>query len=66
MKLVIALASCVSLALAAACTRDPVAASQAYTQSADAYAANKQFDEAIIEYGRALPLTPDAIDIRIK
>jgi tetratricopeptide (TPR) repeat protein len=49
-----------------ACSGDPAADAQRFTTSGDAYAARQQYDEAIIEYGRALQLTPDAAETRFK
>jgi tetratricopeptide (TPR) repeat protein len=49
-----------------ACSGDPVADAQRYTASGDSYAARQQDAEAIIEYGRALQLTPNNADTRFK
>jgi tetratricopeptide (TPR) repeat protein len=49
-----------------ACSGDPAADAQRLTASGDAYAARQQYDEAIIEYGRALQLVPDAADTHYK
>jgi Tfp pilus assembly protein PilF len=37
---------------------------RSYTSSGDAYAAKKQYKEAVIEYRRALAETPNAADVR--
>lgn len=50
----------------AACSGDPIADAQRFTASGDAYAARQQYDEAIIEYGRALQLTPEDAETHYK
>lgn len=49
---------------AGACSRDPEETSRRHTASGDAYAARGQFEEAIIEYRRALNATPSRADLR--
>jgi tetratricopeptide (TPR) repeat protein len=44
--------------LASGCGGDPKAAAEKHAAKADAYAAKQQFEEAIIEYRRALQLVP--------
>jgi tetratricopeptide (TPR) repeat protein len=49
-----------------ACSGDPIADAKRYVASGDAYVASQQDAEAIIEYGRALQLTPNDAETRHK
>ena len=51
---------------AAACDTDPQAKATKHALRADAYAAKKQYAEAIIEYGNALKATPQDAVVRHK
>jgi hypothetical protein len=43
----------------ASCANDPAVEAQQYVASGDRYAANRQFEEAVIEYGRAIRARPN-------
>ena len=67
MKIACAVGCLVVTALTlSACSSDPKAEAQRFTASGDAYTARQQHAEAIIEYGRALQLTPDDAETRYK
>jgi tetratricopeptide (TPR) repeat protein len=52
--------------IVAACSGDPIVEAQKFAASGDTYAARQQYDEAIIEYGRALQLNPDDAETHYK
>ena len=56
--LTIALALGIGLGTAS-CANDPTAEAAQYVASGDKYAANRQFEEAVIEYGRAIKARPN-------
>lgn len=52
--------------LATSCARDPQVARRAYIAKGDAYAAKRNFGEAIIEYANAAQVDPKAGDAHLK
>jgi tetratricopeptide (TPR) repeat protein len=55
-----------ALAVASGCSRDPQARARKYVASGDAYAANHQLKEAVIEYKRAVQAKPDWAEAHYK
>jgi len=55
-----------ALATVAACQKDPAAAVKDHVERGDAYVANKQLREAIVEYRSALQIDPRLGDVRFK
>jgi tetratricopeptide (TPR) repeat protein len=52
--------------VAAGCSGDPREVALSHTVRGDSFAADGQYDAAAIEYGRALQVMPDAVDVRFK
>ena len=63
---ILSLSALVLLSMAAACSRDPVKASREYVASGDAYVANKQLNQAIIQYANAAKAKPDWAEAHYK
>jgi tetratricopeptide (TPR) repeat protein len=52
--------------LLAGCFRDPAARKQRFVADGDRYAAQEKFPEALLTYGRALQIDPQAADVHYK
>jgi tetratricopeptide (TPR) repeat protein len=65
-RLALMAAAVTTFIAAAACNRDPHAKAAKHATRADAYAAKKQYAEAVIEYGNALKATPQDAAVRYK
>ncbi len=56
----------VVVTVSAGCSEDPTVTARKYAESADRYARDRQFKEAIIEYRNSLKAKPDAADVHYR
>src|SRR5262245_41331384 len=65
-RLIVLFVLCSMVAAVSACRPDPEAAASKFVDRADRYVAERKDQEAIIEYGNALKLRPNAASVHYK
>src|SRR5690349_6898187 len=65
-RIAVAVAFAVTALSLSACTEDPMAARQKYFASGNAFAAQKKYSEAIVQYNKALQADPKFGDARFR